>query len=695
MRAIILSFFLLVLCQRALRAQVSVDLKDFDTKTGVSVKKQDQKFTVTWPSGKGSRGELVLNLEKDKKLFEHIRLLEQGKVHEVIADTDPAFIVTIGKRDLISQNGWNIFFDKVHLKPYKAYKAELTKSSAAVRSKGSRTVIHVGRMEAGDFAGELQITLYNGSPLFNIAAVLSTAKDSTAFLYDAGLVSTNKTWQQVAWTDVYGKMQHTAVDTKDTAHHQAVKYRTIAIGGPAASIAVFPSPHQYFYPLDEAFNLRFTWYGAQYRDMLNEYGIGIRQQLNGDNRYVPWVNAPPGTRQRMDFYCLLSAKGTADAFEQVKAFTHSDVYPKLNGYKTLASHFHNEHVMTTVLAGKKNPDTPNFVKVFRSMGVDIVHLGEFHYTAHPKGPAEKRLKELKTLFEECRRLSAPDFLLLPGEEPNEFFGGHWLQFFPKPVYWIMSRKPDEPFVTEDPAYGKIYRIANSAEMLDLLKQEKGLAWTAHPRTKGSTGYPDKYKNEAFFLSDRFFGAAWKAIPADMSQPLLGKRVLDLLDDMSNWGANKKVLAEADLFTIEPENEMYAHMNINYLKLDRLPKYDGGWSGILDALNKGQFFSSTGEILIPFFTVNGSHTGDTVKLIQGAKAKISFRMKWTFPLNYAEIISGDGKQVFRERINLDSTRAFGDQTINLSLDLSGRKWVRMEVWDVAANGAFTQVMTVKE
>src|SRR5690606_8549899 len=119
----------------------------------------------------------------------------------------------------------------------------------------------------------------------------------------------------------------------------------------------------------------------------------------------------------------------------------------------------------------------------------------------------------------------------------------------------------------------------------LLDTVKGLAWTAHPRTKGSTGYPDKYRNEPFFLSDRFLGGAWKPIPADLSQPRLGKRVLDLLDDMSNWGLKKRILAEADLFTIEPENEMYAHMNVNYLRLDKLPSYDNGWQPIIDALQQ--------------------------------------------------------------------------------------------------------------
>jgi hypothetical protein len=379
--------------------------------------------------------------------------------------------------------------------------------------------------------------------------------------------------------------------------------------------------------------------------------------------------------------------------EEVKKFTNSDRYTKLPGYKTLASHFHNEFIMKVVMANKPVPDVPAFMNVFKRTGIDIVHLGEFHYTAHPKGPDSLRLKELHALFQQCKRLSSKEILLLPGEEPNEFFGGHWLQLFSKPVYWIMSRNNEKPFVTDDPIYGKVYRISNETEMLDLLKKENGLAWTAHPRTKGSTGYPDKYKSTDFFKNKHFLGAAWKAMPADLSLPFLGKRVLDLMDDMNNWGEHKKVLAEADLFTIEPENEMYAHLNVNYLKMDKLPDYKNGWQSIVDALQQGKFFSSTGEVLIPEFTVDGISTGEEV-FIGAKKSTITFKLKWTFPMNYAEIISGDGEKVYRERITLNDTHSFGEQTFNKSVDLTGRKWVRLEAWDVAANGAFTQTVWIK-
>src|SRR5699024_1697064 len=111
-----------------------------------------------------------------------------------------------------------------------------------------------------------------------------------------------------------------------------------------------------------------------------------------------------------------------------------------------------------------------------------------------------------------------DFLLLPGEEPNHFFGGHWISLFPEPVYWVMSRDEGEPFVEQHPKYGKVYRIGSSEDMLRLLEQENGLVWTAHPRIKGSIGYPDGYKEEVFYKSDRFLGAAWKPMPADLSHP---------------------------------------------------------------------------------------------------------------------------------------------------------------------------------
>ncbi len=672
-------------------AQTPLNTIAYNKKSESKISVINNILTVSWPVGKNNFGKLLLDLSKEKPLFKSIQI----KNKEIAADLDPVFILTVGKRDLISQNGWNIFFDKVPLKPHESYNVHFVKDSASIISEGAHTIIRISKMYAATFSGALEITLYNGSPLFNIAAVMSTDIDSTAILYDAGLINKGKLWNNIAWSDTKKQMQYAKSNADDTASNLEVKYRTVIAESNEGSLAVFPAPHQYFYPLDEAFNLKFTWYGNNYRKMIPDFGIGIRQELEGDKRFVPWFNAPPGTKQRLNFFCLLSADKANAALEEVKQFTHNDAYIPLQGFKTMSSHFHNEFIMKVVLADNPIPEHPTFVSVLKSTGIDIVHLAEFHYTAHPKGPDDQRLNELHALFEQCKKLSGKDFLLLPGEEPNEFLGGHWLAFFPKPVYWIMSRKPDMPFVTNDPKYGQVYRIADTADMLKLLKTENGLAWTAHARTKGSTGFPDAYKNELFFKSDHFMGAAWKAMPADLSQPRLGKRVLNLMDDMNNWGLKKHVIGEADLFSIEPENEMYAHLNVNYLQLDKLPGFNDGWQPVLDAMRHGKFFTTTGEVLLPSFTVNGKGSNETIQLNQSGKAKVELEVNWTFPLNFAEIISGDGEKVFRERINLDTTKAFGKQKFIFNTNLKNRIWMRVEVWDVAANGAFTQSVWIKK
>ncbi|ADB40694.1 hypothetical protein [Spirosoma linguale] len=681
---------LLLLITSALTyAQVPVDLSGFQKASGATAVRQGNTLTVSWPANPNETARLVIDLAAGKPLFSSMQLSQKGNFREIAHALDPAFVLTVGKRDLVSQNGWNIFFDKTNKLPHKSYAVELTKRAVSVISQGTRTIVRVSDVQAATFTGAIEITVYTGSPLINIAAVMATEVDSTAILYDAGLTGKRPVWDTIAWADTDGNMQRVPADPNQLNKAQGVKYRAIIGSGNQGSLAVFPAPHQYFYPLDEAFNLDFTWYGRGYRSLVPDFGIGIRQDLMGDKRWVPWVNAPPKTRQRLNFFCLLSTDTPDKALAEVKKFTHNDKYPALPGYKTMSSHFHNEYVMSVLLAGKPVPETPNFVKVFKNSGVDIVHLAEFHYTAHPKGPDEQRLLELKTLHDMCQRWSDKKLLLLPGEEPNEFFGGHWLDFFPKPVYWIMSRKPEMPFVTDDPRYGKVYRIADKTDMLKLLEAENGLAWTAHARTKGSTGFPDKYKDEEFYRSDRFFGAAWKNIPADLSEPRLSRRVLDLMDDMANWGLKKHVIAEADLFTIEPENEMYAHLNVNYLQLDKLPDYNQGWQPVLDAMQQGKFFVSTGEVLLPTFTVNGKGAGDSLALKPDGKARIMVDIDWTFPLTFAEIISGDGKQVFRERIDLTNTRPFGKQKFTFNTNLTGKKWVRLEVWDAAVNGAFTQ------
>lgn len=692
-RSLIL-FVIIFIGTGSLQAESTFNTKQFNHQGESTLSREGNMVEITWPVGEQTFGKVQFDMTSGSPLFKSIRIGSGNTYTTVSENLDAAFLLTIGERDLLSQNSWNIFFDRVPNKPYETFPVKLKKDSISVKSVGSRTIVTIGTLVAEHFSGNMEITFYHGSPLFNIAAVMSTPDDATAIVYDAGLISKSEEWKKMSWTSTADELESGSVNYTNPAKNLAVKYRTIVASGEEGALALFPAPHQYFYPLDEAFNLKFVWHGDNYRDLLEGYGMGIRQELEGDRRFVPWFNAPPNTKQRLNFFCLIDGGSDNDVMEEVKKFTNADRYPKLPGYKTMSSHFHNEFIMNVVLAGKPIPEKPEFIDVFKRLGLDMVHLGEFHYTAHPKGPDSLRLKELKALFEQTERLSDDDFLLIPGEEPNEFFGGHWMQMFPQPVYWIMSRGDGVPYVEDKPGFGRVYHIGNTEDMMRLLEEEQGLAWTAHARTKGSVNTPDIYKHKDFFKSDRFMGAAWKAMPADLSDDRSGLRVLDLLDDMNNWGEKKTVIAEADLFTVTHENEMYAHMNVNYLMLDQLPKYKDGWQEVVDAIQHGKFFSTTGEVLMHDLRVNGKLSGEAFMLNADGTADIDLKLSWTFPMNFVEIISGDGDQVYHERIDLRDTKAFGEQDFDFKVNLDGKKWVRVEAWDCAVNGAFSQTFYIE-
>lgn len=295
--------------------------------------------------------------------------------------------------------------------------------------------------------------------------------------------------------------------------------------------------------------------------------------------------------------------------------------------------------------------------------------------------------------------SAPDLLFLPGEEANIALGrarpgkesGHWMYLFPRPVYWTMNRSAEQPFVEEIAPFGAVYHVGDGADMQKLLERENGLAWTSHARIKGSSWTPDFFRHEEFFLSRHWLGAAWKAMPADLSHDRLGRRALDLLDDMANWGQQKYLPGEVDVFKLDHTHELYGHMNVNYIRVspDRVPRFTEGWQPVLDSLRAGRFFVTTGEVSIPDFTVDGKESGSTIRVEAGKKPEVKVEVTWTFPLQFIELISGDGSHVFRERVDMSDTAPFGSRSLRLAPELSGRTWLRLEAWDVAGDGAFTQ------
>ena len=165
-----------------------------------------------------------------------------------------------------------------------------------------------------------------------------------------------------------------------------------------------------------------------------------------------------------------------------------------------------------------------------------------------------------------------------------------------------------------------------------MKRENALVWQTHPRTKGSTGYPDKIRDADYLRSDQWLGTAFKALPVDLSQKRLGEvRCFGTLDDMNNWGRPKYMVGEVDTYKKFPDYDLYGDFNVNYVRLDRVPGFDD-WSAINRALRGGEFFVTTGEVLIPRWSVEGS----------GGSREVVAEVEWTFPLEFVEAVWGDGQ-----------------------------------------------------
>ena len=145
-------------------------------------------------------------------------------------------------------------------------------------------------------------------------------------------------------------------------------------------------------------------------------------------------NAPAGTMQRMAVYFYLDSAKAEATREAVMAFTHDDVYKPMPGYQVMVSHFHF-HLNEELTDAGTLDHQPSWIPTFKALGINIAALCDFHADSHPTDTGKVRLEEQRVYFEGSARFSDRDFLIIPGEEPDSAFGGHFFFLFPMPVYF--------------------------------------------------------------------------------------------------------------------------------------------------------------------------------------------------------------------------------------------------------------------
>jgi hypothetical protein len=721
---------------------IDCDLREYKQQAGLSAEIAGTALRLNWHGERNQELRAVFEIRGGQPVITELAARgSAGTWTRLGANLSPEFEITSGRRrisnqqlqplralgrpitaELIDREKWNAFWDApleipgsqatnpdMPRRPEEIRRAaaKYNANGCAVKTNGARLEVSFPGFTAGIFSGRLMYTIYKGTNLLRQEAIAKTDEPSVAYKYRAGLKGFGVDEKsRVIWRDTARAWQEYNFGGPVNADPVVLRARNrLAIfetrGG---SVAVFPPPHKFFWAREIELNLGYVFYR---KDDANTFSLGIRQ-ADREEMYRPYgvtdevwnrrvqqsrsfargnfalYNAPPGTWQRMPVYFYLSAEDGHATQNAVLAYTHDDRYKPLPGYQVAISHFHTHFNEQLTDSGTLDLQ-PTWLPVFRELGVNIAMMSDFHSDSHPKDPGALRLKEQNVYFEGSKRHSDRGFLIMPGEEPNAYLGGHYTMVFPRPVYWTQSRKDGQPLAESYPNYGKVYHIGSASDELEMLKAEGGFVWQAHPRTKGSTSYPDEIRETAHFRSDRYLGASFQSLPVDLSQSrICDQRCFGVLDDMNNWTSAKYLIAEGDTYMKYPDDETYPHLYVNYLKLDRLPKYDEDWSPVLKSMRAGDFFVTSGEILVRQFAVNGS----------GPKRTVSADIEWTFPLEFVEIVWGDGSATGRRIIPATEEAAFGSRRFQIPFDAAGKKWIRFAAWDSAGNGAFTQPIHLK-
>src|ERR1043165_8501319 len=255
---------LLAACAEAQGADV--DLKGYSSSCGVEIRHEGDQLRIVWPMAEGESGRLTLDLRPGQPLIESLTIATGADATPValLRNVEPVTWLTVARRVRPPGHArelgvWDVFFDKVPSRPYHIHRSRLELKRVQVTSAGRRATIALSELSAGEFSGELCFTLYAGTRLVQLEAVLSTMEDRRAILYDFGLVGAESGGTSLAWLDTTGRMQHAPGEPATIAKPLAVRHRTLLAESAHGAVACFPPPHQFFSPRDWSDNLQTAW----------------------------------------------------------------------------------------------------------------------------------------------------------------------------------------------------------------------------------------------------------------------------------------------------------------------------------------------------------------------------------------------------------------------------------------------------
>lgn len=582
-------------------------------------------------------------------------------------------------------------------------KARYVPMACKATRDGTHLAIDLVGVQMAHFAGKLRFTVYQGTNLVRQEVLARTGNRWLAYKFSAGLVLPRNADAQVDWRDTGGMWQTDRFGGTGNANDMplAARNRTAAFSNGKASLAFFPEPHKFFWAREIAINVGYQWL----RNSGETLGFGIRQNDKEDDSEDPanWAlySARPGTVQRMALFLYPSLLTGKETVQAALAFTHNDTYKPLPGFKVLNHHYHTDLGERAMATGSDNLRLPDVVAL-KATGINIVSMVDSlamgpapapqptvspapGVAAPAPAPVAWRMPDqlsvIVAAYDAAAAQSDSDFAVWPNQEIyGSPFGGHTDVLFSHKVLWRYKGTTSTAKVS-----GKVYEVGSAPDLLAMAKAENAIFSMPHPRTKGSTGFPDAIASREYFLDPIFSGTGmrWGMGLDGSEQRLCEFRCWPLLDDMSNWmvraGAPlKRLISISEVRHLAPGDDIYGSQPVTYIKLDRVPT-DGNFAPVIDALQNKEVFWTTGEVLARNLTITP----------QGKNLKIGADVEWTFPLAFVEVHYGNGKVTFTKQVKATSFPANSSHSFEIVIPAKDARWVRFSAWDIASNGAVIQ------
>jgi len=721
---------------RAAASPLNCTLAGYQGGAGLNAAATGDSIAVTWDGDRNQELRLRFTIEHGIPTIAEVAARRKGGVWGTLAaNVTPEYRVASGRRRMdreaeegLEENGvkeitpevfekyqWDPFWDAplnvpggqaddrrtigLPRKADEVHRADATYKADSCEVKTDKTHLTVTfpGVTLGVFAGQLQFTVYKGSNLIQQEVVAKTNQNSVAYKYDAGLKGLSTADSKLVWRDLTNLRQEYLFGGANNEREAPLKTANrllIAERGRAGSIAAFPPPHNFFWARESDQNLGYSWYRKDPSTSPGAgetFAFGVRQADGEEKDNIKGnfalYSARPGTMQHMPVFYYVSTEPGDATRDAVLAFTHGDRYKPIPGYKTMIHHYHMNFGARLMAAGSADAEIVDLPAI-KAVGINIV--SPVDNVGVGGGAGQRKPEDVLTQHEfqvqGAKRHSDKDFVVMPDHEfYGSVLGGHTDMLFSHPVYWLYGRAKGKPLVEQHPKYGKVYNIGSPDDLMEMVKAEDIILSMPHPRTKNNTGYPDGYKDKAFFKDPHYanFGYRWGMGIDRSERRLCENRCLPLLDEANNWFANdptppKYIMAISEVQTQAPGDDIYGFQPINYLKLDSVGTPDDT-SSIIKALQRGDYFISTGEILIPNYSLQGA----------GNQKKIVADVEWTFPLDFVEVVWGDGQRTDRQIISTTEATGFGTRHFEIPFDAAGKKWVRFAAWDIAGNGALVQ------